>query len=63
MVIIQLQKLFLFLRYLNFCPEFFGHVGKQLGKKAKLKFMTLKPGNKWLQHTYWLISQEVKAVG
>ena len=46
MVIIQLQKLFLFLRYLNFCPEFFGHVGKQLGKKVKLKFMTLKPGNK-----------------
>ena len=46
MVIIQLQKLFLFLRYLNFSPEFFGHVGKQLGKTAKLKFMTLKPGNK-----------------
>ena len=29
-------KAFLFLRYLNFCHDFFGHVGKQLDKKLKL---------------------------
>ena len=28
------QKSFLGLRYLNFCPDFFGHEGKQLDKKA-----------------------------
>ena len=36
---------FLFLRYLNFCPDFFGHLGKRLDKKLKLisKFMTSEP--------------------
>ena len=28
--------LFLFLRYLHFCPVFFGHAGKPLAKKPKL---------------------------
>ena len=34
--------LFLPLKYLYFCPDFFGHVGKRLEKKAKVisKFMT-----------------------
>ena len=34
-------NLFLFLRYLNFYPDFFGHVGKRLDEKAKinLKFV------------------------
>ena len=32
------QKLFLFLRYLNFCADFLSHVGKQLDKKAKPNF-------------------------
>ena len=26
------------LRYLNFCPDFFGHVGKRLDKKVKVNF-------------------------
>ena len=29
-------KLFLFLRYSNFCPDFFGHLGKRLEKKVML---------------------------
>ena len=33
-------KLFLFLSYLNFCPDFFGHVGKWLDKKAKVNLKT-----------------------
>ena len=31
-------KLFLFLRYLNFSPAVFGHVGKQLDRKANVNF-------------------------
>ena len=27
-----------FFRYLNYCPKFFGHLGKRLGKKAKANF-------------------------
>ena len=26
--------------YLNFCPYFFGHVGKWIGKKAKFELET-----------------------
>ena len=35
---ISSQNLFSFLRYFNFCPAFFGHVGKRMNKKAKVKF-------------------------
>ena len=28
----------MFPRYLDFCPDFFGHVGKRLYKKAKVNF-------------------------
>ena len=31
-------KAFFFLRYLNFCPDFLGHVGKGLGKKVDISF-------------------------
>ena len=31
-------KLFLLLRYLNFCPNFFNQVEKRLHKKAKVNF-------------------------
>ena len=31
-------KTFLFLRYLNFCPGIFDHIGKQLDKKTKVNF-------------------------
>ena len=34
---IYLKALF-FLRYWNWCPNCFGHVGNRLGKKAKVKF-------------------------
>ena len=37
-VFIPSKKLFLFLRYLNFCPGFFGSVGKWFDKKAKVSF-------------------------
>ena len=29
---------FLVSRYLNFCPDFFGYVGKRLDKKARVNF-------------------------
>ena len=32
------ESFFLLLRYLNFCPDFFGHVGKRLDKKTKVNF-------------------------
>ena len=32
--------MFSFLRYLNFCPDFSGHVEKRLDKKAKVNFKT-----------------------
>ena len=38
LLFISSQKLFSFLRYLNFCRNFFGHVGNCLDKKAKLNF-------------------------
>ena len=38
MFFISCQKFFSFARYLSFCPDFFGHVGKQLDKKAKVNF-------------------------
>ena len=28
----------MFIRYLNLCPAFFGHMGKVLDKKAKINF-------------------------
>ena len=36
---------FLFLRYLNFCPDHFRDEGERLGKKAKAKFLTGKQTN------------------
>ena len=38
MLFILFLKLFLVLRYLNFCPNFFGHVGKRLDKNVKVNF-------------------------
>ena len=31
------KSLFLF-KYLNFCPDFFGHMGKRLDNKIKVSF-------------------------
>ena len=31
-------KTLFFVRYLNFRPDFFGHVGKRLNKKVKINF-------------------------
>ena len=31
-------KALLFSRYMNFCPDFFGHIGKRIDKKAKADF-------------------------
>ena len=40
-----LRKLFTILRYLYFWPDFFGHVVKRLGKKAKVKFKIIDVTN------------------
>ena len=32
----QIKKVFSFLRYLNFSPDVYGHVGKHLDKKANV---------------------------
>ena len=41
MFFIYFKKLFSFGRYLNFCSDFFVHVGKRLVKKAKVNFQNL----------------------
>ena len=38
MLFISPGKLFSCLRYLNFCLDIFGQVGKRLDKKAKVNF-------------------------
>ena len=38
MFFISSEKLFSFLRYLQFFPDSFGHIGKQLDKKSKVNF-------------------------
>ena len=38
MLFIPHKILFSFLKYLHFCPDVFGHVGKRLDKKAKINF-------------------------
>ena len=35
---ISSQKLCWFSRYINFCPDFFAHVGKRLDEKGKVNF-------------------------
>ena len=40
MLFISCDRRFLFSRYINFCPEFLGLVGKWLDKKAKVNFKT-----------------------
>ena len=39
--VFYLFKKTLFVRYLNFCSDFFVHVGKRLVKKAKVNFQNL----------------------
>ena len=36
MLFISFKTFFLFLIYLNFCSNFFDHVGKEFDKKAKV---------------------------
>ena len=45
------EELFLFLRYLNFCPDFFVHLRKRLGKKAGVNFKILDETN-WKANDY-----------
>ena len=60
---LMLKTLF-FVRYLNFRPDFFGHVGKRLNKKVKIisKFLTSQTG-KTNNHNIHIcpLSQTVKA--
>ena len=65
MLFILPYKLYSFWRYLNFCLEFLDMYKNGLINKIWLisKFTRHSLGNKWLQYTYWLISQqEVKAI-
>ena len=50
------SKLVPFLRYLNFCPDFFGHVGKQFVKKAMANL-------KIYDVTTWITSNSNKHIG
>ena len=45
MLFISSSKLFSFLKYLNFCLEFFDYVRKLLDKKTKVKFKSFDVSN------------------
>ena len=53
-----------FFKYLNFCLDFFVHVGKRLYKKAKVNFRIYDviTGKQYLQYTLYTISQEVMTI-
>ena len=51
MLFISYQKFFPFLRYLHFCPGFFGYEGKRLGKTAKVNFQICDVTN-WNTNNY-----------
>ena len=57
-------KLSSILRYLIFCPDIFGHVGKRLDEKAKANFKIYDVINFETNsyNTYCSISQEEKTV-
>ena len=38
MLFISSKELFLFIKYLDFCPDFFCHVKRRLDIKAKVNF-------------------------
>ena len=42
------------LRYLNFCPDFFGVIGKGLDKKAKVNFNIYDIIN-WENHNTYIV--------
>ena len=48
---VSTEELFLFLSCLNFCPNFFRHVGKRLDKKAKVNFKIHAVKN-WATNNY-----------
>ena len=56
---ISSQKLFSFLRNLNYCPEFFCDVEKRIGQKVKVNFKTYDLIN-WERIIYSTISNRVK---
>ena len=61
-----LKACFIVLRCLNLCPDFYGHVGKQLDKKTKVNFKICDLKNQETSNyniTFYPISQEVKVTG
>ena len=44
-------KLILFVKYLDFCPDYLGHVGKWFDKKAKVIFIFCDINN-WKKKYY-----------
>ena len=58
-------KALLIVRFLNFCPQFLGHVEKELDKKAKVNFKIydiITSLSKQLQYKYCLTSKKLKAI-
>ena len=51
MFFISPKKLSLFWRYLNFCSDFFGHVGKRLDKKTKIN-IKIYDNTTWKTNSY-----------
>ena len=48
---ISSEKLSSFLRYLNFCPDFFGHIEKRLDKKTKVN-LKIYDAKDWQTNNY-----------
>ena len=51
MFFISSKKVFSFLRYLQFCPDVFGYIGKRLDKKAKVNLKIYDATN-WKTKNY-----------
>ena len=59
-ILFNLKILFSFLRYLNFCPGFFGHIRRRLDNKAKFNFK-IYDGTIWETSNYnTYIAQHLK---
>ena len=57
-----MKALFVILRCLNFCPDFYGHVGKQLDKKNKVNFRIYDIKN-WETNNIYVLRNISKAIG
>ena len=67
MLFILSKTLFSFLKYTDFCPDFFSHVEKELGLRKLLLisiFKTSQPGKQFKIHVLlYPIYRQLKATG